>query len=153
MPFEIIPALVAGFVATLVMSLMMGMASRMGMTDMPPMPLVTGSMMSGERSTARTVGLMIHYIVMGTVIFGIVYAALFSAFGTASWLTGLVIGIVHGLVVGTIGMPMMGAVHPRLEPALVRPESGTIREEGGELRIAKPGFFGKNWGGMTPGAW
>ncbi len=150
MPFQIVPALVAAFVATIVMTLMMRMSSRMGMTDMPPMPLVVGSMVSGERSTAQKVGMVIHYLLMGTLVFGIVYAALFSAFGTASWLAGLVIGVVHGLVVGGMGMPMMGMMHPRLEPVALGAGGETVREQQGEVRLAKPGLFGKNWGGMTP---
>jgi uncharacterized membrane protein YagU involved in acid resistance len=149
MPFQFVPALVAGFVATVVMTLLMKMARQTGMTQMPSFPLMTGSMLSGQRPTAQKWGVLIHYIVMGTVVFGLIYAALFSAFGTASWLAGLVIGVVHGVVVGGIAMPMMGAIHPRLEP--VRVAGGeTVREEGGEVHLVEPGFFGNNWGGMTP---
>ena len=48
-------ALGAGFVATVVMSAMMKMASAAGMTHMPPMPLVTGAMFSGYRDTATKI--------------------------------------------------------------------------------------------------
>jgi hypothetical protein len=55
--FDVIPALVAGFVGTAVMTAMMSAAGRMGLTHMPPMTLVTGSMMSGDsdrRDAERT---------------------------------------------------------------------------------------------------
>ncbi len=42
MEFSIAAGLVAGFVATTVMSVMMKMAGGAGMTDMPPMEPVTG---------------------------------------------------------------------------------------------------------------
>lgn len=50
--FDLLAALAGGVVATLVMTAMMQMATRAGMTDMPPMPLVMGSMMSGDRKSA-----------------------------------------------------------------------------------------------------
>jgi uncharacterized membrane protein YagU involved in acid resistance len=117
--FNVLAALVAGFVATIVMTAMMTMAARAGMTQMPPMPLVMGSMMSGDRRKAMAIGGMLHYIVMGTVLFGIGYALLFHAFGSAAWWVGVVIGLVHGLAVGLVFMPMMPAMHPRMEAQLV----------------------------------
>lgn len=52
--FDLLAALAGGLVATVVMTAMMETAKRAGMTDMPPMPLVMGSMMSGDRKTATT---------------------------------------------------------------------------------------------------
>jgi hypothetical protein len=90
-------ALVAGFVATLVMTtMMMRLANAAGITRMPPMELVTGSMISGDPKSAQRIGFVIHWIMMGTVIFGIGYAAVFLAVGSASGLVGLAIGLVHG---------------------------------------------------------
>ncbi|MPY93712.1 MAG: hypothetical protein GEV08_11820 [Acidimicrobiia bacterium] len=106
-------ALAGGFVATVMMSLQMTMAKSAGMTAMPSMPLISGSMMSGDRSTAMRIGAVVHYLVMGAMVFGIVYAALFTAFDEASWWFGALIGLAHGLVVGLVFLPMMPAVHPR----------------------------------------
>ncbi|MFP3915138.1 MAG: DUF6789 family protein [Actinomycetota bacterium] len=147
MTFEVLPALVAGFVATVVMSAMMTMAARANMTQMPPMTLVTGSMMTSDPYRARTMGIVIHYIVMGTVAFGLIYAGVFAGVGSASALTGLLVGAVHGVVVGAMAMPMMPAMHPRMATV---PESGPSGTEGGTVTLSKPGFFGANWGGMTP---
>jgi hypothetical protein len=96
MEFGIWQAFVAGFAATVAMTAMISMAQAGGMTRMPPFEYITGSMMSEDPRTARLIGLMVHYIVMGTVVFGLIYAGLFTVFGSASWLLGLIIGIVHG---------------------------------------------------------
>lgn len=144
MEFVLWAALLSGFIATLVMTAMIKMSTAAGMTEMPAFELMTGSMMSGDEKTAKTIGAMIHYVMMGTVVFGIIYALLFQAFDSASWLTGLGIGIVHGFVVGVMFMPMMPAMHPRMgEPAVVG-------EHSGEVRLSSPGLMGKNWGSMTP---
>lgn len=148
MEFHILAALIAGLIATIVMTVMMKGSAAAGMTNMPPMPLVVGTMMSGDRDSAKRIGAFLHFIVMGTVVFGLIYAALFAAFGTASWITGLAIGIVHGVVVGLIGMPMMGSVHPRMTTP--QADGTTVVGSSGDVAIVAPGLFGKDWGGMTP---
>lgn len=147
MTFEFLPALIAGLVATLVMSAMMTMSASMGMTRMPPMPLVIGTMMSGEADRARRIGAMIHYVVLGAIVFGLLYGALFTAFDSSSVLTGILIGAAHGVVVGAIGMPMMPAVHPRMTTDSDGPAVDT---SDGSVVLSAPGFFGVHWGAMTP---
>lgn len=147
MTFEIVPALVAGLAATLVMTALTKMAGATGMTRMPPMPIVIGSMMTGDPDRARRIGTLLHLGIMGTVIFGLLYAALFASFGSASLLTGVAIGGVHGLVFGAIGMPMIPALHPRMEQ---RAGAAPLEVSGGTVQLTTPGFFGVNWGGMTP---
>ena len=148
MDFSLIAALVAGLAGTAVMSMMMRMSGAMGMTDMPPMELVTGSMMTGDESRAKQVGIMLHWIMMGTIVFGIGYALVFTAVDSASWLTGLLLGAGHGLVVGLVFMPMMPAMHPRMsaDPAI----AGTAGTVDGSVQLRSPGVLGSRWGGMTP---
>lgn len=153
--FELVAALAAGFVATVVMTAMMQMSAMTGMTNMPPMPLVTGSMLTGDRSAANKLGAAIHFVMMGTIMFGLAYAALFTAFDDQAWWVGALIGIAHGLLVGLVFMPMMPSVHPRMSRELVSAgsssERGTAGSSGdGEVQLTAPGFFGKDWGGMTP---
>lgn len=150
MEFSILGALVGGLVATLVMSLLMKMATSMGMTRMPPFPLMTGSMVSGDENVAKKIGLAVHYVMMGTVVFGLVYAGIFTALGTASVLTGLVVAVVHGLIVGAMAMPTMPAMHPRMGKLPVHAGAESVSREGGQLQLSAPGFFGVNWGPMTP---
>lgn len=156
MEFDLPAALAAGFAATVVMTALMTMAARAGMTDMPPMPLVTGAMMTGDRRRAVASGAVVHYLVMGTAVFGLLYGALFAAFDEASSWTGALIGAAHGLVVGAIFMPMMPTMHPRMSRSAAPVRTGldraTVTEQpDGEVRLAAPGFMGKDWGAMTPG--
>lgn len=146
---DVVAALIAGFVATLVMTLLMNAGKAAGMTDMPPMPLVMGSMASGERKNAMGIGAVMHFIVMGTVVFGLAYAALFAAFDDDGWWVGLAIGVVLGVMV----MPMMPKMHPRMDDDATGggPSGGeTVIDGAGGLRVAAPGVLGSRWGKMTP---
>lgn len=150
MEFNFLAGLVAGFVGTLAMSVLMRAGSAMGMTSMPPMSLIQGAMMTDDPERAKRIGMVTHVLVMGTVVFGTVYAAVFSAVGSASWLAGLVVGLVHGIVAGAVGMPMMGSMHPRMQGAAAFTGGTAWTAEGGALRIEEPGLFGRNYGPMTP---
>lgn len=148
MEFGIWQALLAGFAGVLAMMVGMRGAKAMGMTNMPPMPLIIGGMVTDEPDRAKKIGLLTHVVVMGAVVFGLGYAALFAAFGTAGWLSGVAIGAVHGLVVGVV-FTMMGAMHPRMQPAAAFSGGTTWRHDGQHLEIEEPGFFGVNYGGGT----
>jgi uncharacterized membrane protein YagU involved in acid resistance len=149
-------ALVAGFAGAVVMSLVMAGARAARLTGMPSMPILLGSMMAARRSIARPIGPVIHYIVLSTVVFGLIYAALFTAFDSASWWVGALIGLVHGVVVGAVVMPMMPAVHPRMrrEPAMVPvgggPPQAVVGYPGGTVELTAPGFMARAYGAMTP---
>lgn len=149
MEFSVVLALIAGFVATIVMSMLMAMARGMNMTEMPGMPLFTGSMMSPNPNTARIMGLVIHYLMMGTIVFGLIYAWLFSVLGSGGWLTGGLIGLIHGVAFGLM-MPMMAMVHPRVSRQPGTVGAPAVRLDGEGVEISNPGMFGVNWGGMTP---
>jgi hypothetical protein len=146
MGFSIVSALVAGLLGTAVMSTMMKLSARMGMTDMPPMELVTGSMMTGDPDRAKQLGILIHWGMMGTVVFGLGYAALFTVLGSG-WPTGAIIGLLHGAAVGLLFLPMMPALHPRMSGDAAA--HGSIRIAG-SVQLGAPGLFGSNWGAMTP---
>ncbi len=146
MEFSIVAALVAGLAATAVMSVMMKMAGAAGTTDMPPMELVTGSMMSGDPDTAQRIGIMVHWGVMGTAVFGIGYALLFTLLDSAGVGVGALIGAAHGAMVGLVFMPMMPAIHPRMSTDI----DGPVRTTGGTVTLAAPGVLGSRWGAMTP---
>lgn len=137
MEFELLPALIAGFIGTVAMTLGMTMGKSMGMTTMD-IALISGGMLLGDERKARRAGMFIHFVVMGTVVFGSVYALLFQALDSAGWTTGLAIGLAHGAVVGMMAMPMMAAVHPRMQPLA----------EG--FRLDPPGIMGVSYGRGTP---
>ncbi len=148
MEFSLMGGLVAGIVATTVMSIMMKMSARFGMTDMPPMELVTGSMMTSDKDRAMTMGVVIHWLMMGTIVFGLGYAALFSALGSASVITGVLLGAAHGVVLGLVFMPMMPAMHPRMVRSSELDDTVTVTGSG--VQLSAPGVFGSRWGGLTP---
>ncbi|MEX2252383.1 MAG: DUF6789 family protein, partial [Acidimicrobiia bacterium] len=148
--FDVLAALIAGLAGTLVMTAMMTLAASAGLTQMPPMTLVAGSMMSEDPERAKRFGVMIHYIVMGTVVFGIVYAALFAGLGSAAALTGALIGAVHGIVVGAMAMPMMPAIHPRMTSSGSAARQPAVDITGGAVVLSAPGIFGSRWGAVTP---
>jgi hypothetical protein len=133
MDYDIVAAVVAGLVATGVMTAMMYMGRAMMPAQMPMNILyMMGSMMSRSSGPLYLMGFMMHFG-MG-VIFAIVHTALYQAFGLESELLvwGLLFGAVHW-VVASMGMGMMGSMHPR------------IRD--GEL--AAPGAFLKNYPMMS----
>ncbi len=106
--------------------------------------------MSEDPERAKRFGIMIHYIVMGTVVFGIAYAALFAGLGSATALTGALIGAVHGIVFGAMAMPMMPAIHPRMTSSVSTVRQPAVDVTGGAVVLSAPGFFGSRWGAMTP---
>ncbi len=155
--FELVAALVGGFVGTVAMTAMMMASKKAGMSDMPPMPLVVGSMMSGDRKKAMAIGGMIHIIVMGTIVFGIAYGLLFDAFDNDTWWVGALIGAAHGVLVGAVFMPMMPSMHPRMSKSKELVGTGArggsqteAVDANGDVQLAAPGMMGANWGGMTP---
>lgn len=151
--FDLVAALAGGVVATVVMSAMMSMAASAGMTGMPAMPLISGAMVTGDRSAATRIGSVMHYLMLGTMVFGVTYGLLFAAFDNDSWWVGALIGLAHGLVVGVVFMPMMPMVHPRMSREVVggpAERAAVAIDQRGDVQPAAPGVLGKNWGGMTP---
>jgi hypothetical protein len=152
MEFEFWPAVVAGFTGGAVMSLLMAMMRRAGKTEMD-MGLIEGAMFSGDRSTAKGIGEMMHLVVFSALIIGSVYAALFAWLDVSegnAWWVGALLGVVHGLIAGMV-MAMMPAMHPRMpggvETSAAQAADGTA---GGTLLLKPPGLFAKNYGAATP---
>lgn len=104
---NIIGAIIAGVIGTIVITMVMAMAPKMGMPKMDMVGML-GAMFSPEGN--RTLGLAIH-LMMG-VVFAIIYALLWSlGIGTQGLLWGAIFGAGHWLVAGSMmgGMPMMHA--------------------------------------------
>lgn len=136
MGFAVGPALLAGLAGTVAMTLVMiaGQSAGLGNRDLR---LIVGGMTTGDKSRAHLLGMVIH-VVMGTVFFGLLYAALFTWLDTAGALAGAVIGVIHGLVVGAVVMPVMGAVHPRM------------RASRDGFTLPAPGVMGTGYGRGSP---
>jgi hypothetical protein len=104
---NIIGAIIAGIVGTIVITIVMEMAPKMGMPKMDMVGML-GAMFSPESN--RTLGMAMH-LMMG-VVFAIIYALLWNlGIGTQGLLWGAIFGIGHWLIAGSmmVGMPMMHA--------------------------------------------
>jgi hypothetical protein len=115
-------AVLAGLVATIVMTLVMSAANGMGMVKMD-MPMMLGTMVVEAGGVARLIGFGVH-LMMG-VIFALIYAAVWSGTRIApNAATGLLFGLVHGLVAG-MAMGAMPMMHPRMS-ATASPDGKTV---------------------------
>lgn len=121
-------AILAGLVATLVMTLIMNAGRFVGVEL--NMPGVLGAMF-GPPSENLTLGYTLHFG-MG-VVFAIAYALVFTVVGRAGAEGGAILGLVHGLVAGVM-LGILPIMHPNMGP--------------GEA-IAPPGFFALNLGAMA----
>jgi len=125
---NVIGAIVAGVIGTIMMTIVMVMAPKMGMPEMDIVGML-GSMFNKDGN--RTVGLVLH-LMMGA-IFGIVYAALWSAgIGAVTLLWGAVFGIVHWLVSG-IMMGGMGMMHAGVKAGTVDAPGIFMTNNGGAM--------------------
>lgn len=103
-------SMVAGFVATVVLSLLMMMKSRMGI--MPELDVIS---MLGKMSQdmmgmgGPAVGWLLHFMI-GTVAWGILFALLYSILpGAGSVVKGISFGVLAWLMMMIGPMPMAGA--------------------------------------------
>ena len=123
----------------------------MGVTTMPSMTLIQGTMLTDDVDKAKRIGFVTHVVLMGTLVFGIGYAALCTALGDASVLTGALIGLGHGIVAG-MAMAMMGSVHARMitPTNATRSEGDVLTTTGGGTTVMEPSIFARNHGPRTP---
>src|SRR5918995_1354555 len=103
---NILSAVVAGVIATLVFTMILVMAPKMGLPRMDIVSLL-GTMFSAKSNLV--LGWTMH-LMMG-VVFALVYAFIWSiGFGAATWGIGLIFGAIHWLIVGII-MGMIPMIH------------------------------------------
>jgi hypothetical protein len=105
---NIIGAIVAGLIGTVVLSALMRMGPMMGMPKME-IPQVLGGMLPGGTLT----GWVAHFMI--GVMWAIIFAVLWSAgIGSAGALWGLIFGV-GAFVVAGLAMPMMLTMHPQVK--------------------------------------
>src|SRR5574341_106765 len=123
---NILNAVIAGVVASLVFSMILAMAPKMGMPKMDIVSLL-GSMFSAKTNLA--LGWMMH-LMMG-VIFALIYAFLWSlGIGAATWVWGLIFGAVHWLIVGVV-MGMIPMMHVGIKSGAVQAPGLWMTNNGG----------------------
>jgi len=123
---NLLGAIIAGLAGTIVMTLVMAMAPKMGMPKMDIVGML-GSMFTADGS--RTLGMVMH-LMMGAV-FAIVYSLLWNVgIGAVSWLWGLVFGAVHWLVTGMM-MVIIPMMHAGIKSGKVEAPGAFMMKDGG----------------------
>ena len=129
---NIIGAIVAGIVATGLMSLALAGAPRMAMPKIDFVGLL-GTLFSAREN--RIVGWVLHFFF--GVLFAIIYAAVWSLGIISPGVTeGLLFGVAHWLIAGFL-IGFLSAIHAGIR-------TGTVKDPGRYLRNldASMGFFG-----------
>jgi hypothetical protein len=95
---------IAGFVATSIVSILFLMKAAMGL--MPDLNIIV--MLSGMMGGALIMGWVAHFVI-GAVIWGVLFALLHpSVPGGSLWLKGVVFGVAAWLMMMIVVMPMLG---------------------------------------------
>ena len=122
---NILSAVIAGIVATLIFTAVLMMAPKMGMPKMDIVGLL-GSMFGKEN---QALGWMMH-LMMG-VVFALIYAFLWSrGIGASTWLFGLIFGAVHWLIVG-MAMGTIPMMHTGIKSGAVQAPGLWMTNNGG----------------------
>lgn len=100
---NILAGMIAGFVATVVLSMMMLMKKAMGL--MPRLDMI--GMLSRVTHTPRPVDWVIHFAV-GTFVYGIGTAVLAPVLPGDYWLDGVIVGAIGWMIAMVTLMPAAG---------------------------------------------
>ncbi len=140
---NILGAIVAGLVGTVVMTMVMVMAPKMGMPKMDIVGLL-GSMFKKEG--VRPIGMALHFM-MG-IVFAVIYAFVWSkGIGRASVGYGALFGTIHWLIVGLI-MGMIPILHAGIKAGTVK-APGIYMTNNGGLKGFMGGLVGHIVYGIT----
>ena len=134
---NVVSAITAGLTATLVMSMVMALAPKMGF---PKMDIVGMLSTMFSKKGIPALGWMMH-LMMG-VVFTLIYSFLWAQeIGSATWLTGLVFGAVHWLIVGLI-MAMIPMMHVGIRSGEVKAPGLYMTGNGGGVMAFVGGLMG-----------
>lgn len=135
---NVLDLLLWGFVATLVLSSLLSISRPLGLSRLD-LPFLLGTMATPNRDKAPWLGFFMHLVVGW--LFACIYALAFESAGWDTWWFGLIIGFVHVMVVLTIGLEVLGFLHPRMANPSRGPEP--------TKQLQPPGFFAYNYGRNT----
>lgn len=132
-------ALLWGFLATIVMTVLMSASQGLGLSRMG-MPFILGTMLTPDRRRAPLYGALLH--LAGGWAFAFAYALLFECLGRTGWWLGGIVGLLHGLAVLLVLLPALPGLHPRMASETTGPEP--------TRGLEPPGFMALNYGRRTP---
>jgi hypothetical protein len=128
-----------GFVATVVLTILMQGGQSLGLSRMS-LPFMLGTMFTADRDRASALGFLVH--VLNGWLFALLYACAFESWQEAGWWLGAGIGMVHAIAVLVALMPVLPGFHPRMASEQRGPEPTSMLEP--------PGFLALNYGRRTP---
>jgi hypothetical protein len=131
--------LVAGAVATSVLTTVVRAGSELGLTRMD-LAFLLGTVFTENRTRAKAIGYALHFAI--GLLFAFAYAAVFVVVGRGTWWLGALGGALHALVVSTVLVNvLLPAVHPRM---------GTPDTAANQVALIEaPGFLMLNYGRNT----
>lgn len=132
-------ALLWGFFATGVLTLLMAMSQGLGWSRMS-FPFMVGSMLTSHRSRAMAIGFSLHFAF--GMVFALLYAFVFESWEWSAWWLGGLLGLFHGLFILIVIMPALPDLHPRMASKHHGPTP--------TRQLEPPGFMALNYGGNTP---
>jgi len=128
-----------GLLATALLTAAMSVSQLLGWTRLD-LPLLLGTMITGDPDRARVVGFFVHLgIGQG---FALGYALGFALLDTATWWLGALFGLLHVTVALAVLVPLLPGVHPRMASNRAGTRSVSALEP--------PGLLALNYGGETP---
>ncbi len=131
--------IVAGAVATVVLTTMVRAGSELGLTRMD-LAFLLGTAFTENRRRAKALGYACHFVLGLVFAFG--YVAVFMVAGQSTWWLGAIVGALHALFVSTVLVNvLLPVVHPRM---------GTPETAANEIALIEaPGFLMLNYGRNT----
>lgn len=128
-----------GVVATVLLTAVLVGAQLAGLTRLD-IPLMLGTIFTGDPDRARFFGLFAHLGV--GQFFALFYGAAFADLGHSGWWLGALFGVVHAAVAGTVLVPLLPTIHPRMATERAGRNSTATLEP--------PGLLALNYGWSTP---
>jgi len=131
--------LIAGALATIVLTTTIRGASELGFTRMD-LAFLLGTVFTDDRHRAKALGYACHFVI--GLMFAFAYLAVFAVVGMSSWWLGAVGGAIHALFASTV---LVNVLLP-----LVHPRMGTPYTAANEIALIEPpGFLMLNYGRST----
>ena len=126
--------LLAGFLATVALTVLMSAAQALRLSRMS-LPLMIGTVFRVGRELSLIAGMVLH--TAGGWVSAFVYAAFFEVWGASVWF-GAVLGASHALFVLAVLLPISPGFHPGMASARQGPSP--------TRSLQPPGFMGLNYG-------
>jgi hypothetical protein len=123
----------AGFVAVILSLALFYIFRAFDLTLFSPTVQLGGIFFRDPRHPAAETTGFVMLLVVGSTIVAALYVLLFGLLGGPTWLTGVAIGMVHGLLAAGL-LPLFGTI------------SASVRAGA----VPAPGWFGIEWGWLTP---